>query len=342
MTLCRFDGDNGEYSLLLGRARGIEGPYTKGTYVWVEVEDLSRLENKIVCGPYIHHCVGLIEKRINLMKELMSMSYSLRQVVLDMIYQSNTGHIGGDFSVMEILVSLYMKEMNISPENQEDPDRDYFVMSKGHSVEAYYAVLSEKGFFSRQLLMECFSRFASPYIGHPNNKLSGIEMNSGSLGHGLPVCVGIAKACKMDGRQNRLYTVMGDGELAEGSVWEGAMAASQYQLDNLCAIVDRNRLQISGNTEEVMHHENLASRFSSFGWAVIETNGNDIRSLVAAYTRARSNKGKPSVIIADTTKGCGVSFMENNAQWHHKIPDETEYQQAKDELKRKKEAYRDE
>ena len=178
-------------------------------------------------------------------EELKALAYALRKNVLDMVYRAKTGHIGGDFSVMEILTSLYMKEMNISPENQDDPDRDYFVMSKGHSVEAYYSVLAAKGFLDIGDVIQNFSKFGSGYIGHPNNKLPGIEMNSGSLGHGLPVCVGIAKACRMDARPSRVYTVMGDGELAEGSVWEGVMAASQYKLDNLCAVVDRNRLQIS-------------------------------------------------------------------------------------------------
>ena len=150
-----------------------------------------------------------------------------------MIKEAKAGHIGGDFSVMDILVTLYFKQMNISPENMDDPNRDLFVMSKGHSVEAYYAVLAAKGFMDIDEVIANFSKFGSKYIGHPNNKLPGIEMNSGSLGHGLPVCVGMALASKMDNRTNRVYTVMGDGELAEGSVWEGAMAASQYKLDNL-------------------------------------------------------------------------------------------------------------
>lgn len=272
------------------------------------------------------------------MSNLGAVSYKLRKTVLDLVYQAKAGHIGGDFSVMDILVTLYMKEMNIRPENQHDPDRDYFVMSKGHSVEAYYAVLAECGFFSKEQLLEGFSQFGSDFIGHPNNKLAGIEMNSGSLGHGLPVCVGIAKACQMDRRPSRVYTVMGDGELAEGSVWEGAMAASHYQLDNLCAVVDRNGLQISGTTETVMHHENLKARFEAFGWQVITAEGNCIDSLAAAFAKARTVKGCPSLIIARTTKGCGVSFMENQAAWHHQVPTEQQYQQAVNELKEKEEA----
>ena len=276
------------------------------------------------------------------MENLKAEAYALRKNVLNMIYRAKTGHIGGDFSVMEILVSLYGKEMNISPENQNDPNRDYFVLSKGHSVEAYYSVLAAKGFFPNGELLEKYSQFGSPFIGHPNNRLPGIEMNSGSLGHGLPVCVGIAKACKMDGRPNRVYTVTGDGELAEGSVWEGVMAASQYGLDNLCATVDRNRLQISGGTEEVMHHDDLAERFRAFGWNVITAEGNDVGALCAAYETAKTVMGKPTAVIAETTKGCGVSFMEDRAEWHHRVPTEEEYDRAMEELGRKEEALRHE
>ena len=186
------------------------------------------------------------------MENLKAKAFDLRKDVVNMIMEGKGGHIGGDMSVMEILMSLYFCQMNVTPENQDSPDRDRFVLSKGHSVEAYYAVLAAKGFLDIQDVIKKFSKFGSPYIGHPNNKLPGIEMNSGSLGHGLPVCVGMALAGKKDHRDYRVYTVMGDGELAEGSVWEGFMAGHQYKLDNLCAVIDRNRLQISGNTEDVM------------------------------------------------------------------------------------------
>lgn len=271
------------------------------------------------------------------MKNLKALSFELRKNVLDMIYTAKTGHIGGDFSVMDILVTLYFKQMNISPENQEDENRDRFVLSKGHSVEAYYSVLAAKGFFPIEEVIEQFSTFGSKYIGHPNNKLPGIEMNSGSLGHGLPVCVGMALAGKMNQKEYRVYTVMGDGELAEGSVWEGAMAAGHYKLDNLCAVVDRNRLQISGGTEEVMAHDDLDARFGSFGWHVVHADGNNIDALNAAFEEAKTVKGKPTVVIADTTKGCGVSFMENQAPWHHKVPSAEEYEKATVELAEKKE-----
>lgn len=270
---------------------------------------------------------------------LKALSYKLRQDTVDLIRAGKAGHIGGDMSVMDILVELYFSQMNIGPANMDSLDRDLFVMSKGHSVEAYYSVLAEKGFFSKEQLHAEFSKFGSRFIGHPNNKLPGIEMNSGSLGHGLPVCVGMAKAGKMDNRNYRVYTVMGDGELAEGSVWEGAMAASHYKLDNLCAVVDRNRLQISGGTEEVMAHDDLHERFKSFGWNVIDVaDGNEIDQLHAAFEEAENVKGKPSVLIANTVKGKGSSVMENKANWHHKVPTDEEYTQIMKDLRTREEA----
>lgn len=270
---------------------------------------------------------------------LKALAYQLRKDTIDIIYAGKTGHIGGDMSVMEILVELYFKQMNIRPENRNDENRDLFIMSKGHSMEAYYAVLAEKGFLDKEEILQGFSKFGSKFIGHPNNKLPGIEMNSGSLGHGLPVCVGMAKAGKMDHKDYRVYVVMGDGELAEGSVWEGAMAANQYQLDNLCAVVDRNRLQISGNTEDVMGQDDLHERFQSFGWHVIDVaDGNDIDQLDAAFEEAKTVKGKPTVLIANTVKGKGSSIMENKANWHHKVPTQEEYQIIMQDLENAKEA----
>ena len=271
------------------------------------------------------------------MKELKSKVFDLRKDVLTMIYNAKTGHIGGDFSVMDILSVLYFKHMNISTENMEDYNRDYFVMSKGHSMEAYYAVLAEKGFIDREKVLNEFSSFGSKFIGHPNNKLPGIEMNSGSLGHGLPVCVGIALAAKKDNRSSRVYTVMGDGELAEGSVWEGFMAGGHFKLDNLCAVIDRNKLQISGYTEDVMGHENLEARISSFRWHVIRVDGNDVEALDRAFEEAKTVKGMPTCIIADTVKGFGGgSIMENKAEWHHKVPSKEEFEIIASELERRK------
>lgn len=273
------------------------------------------------------------------MENLTALAYDLRKDVINMICAGKAGHIGGDMSVMDTLVTLYFSQMNIGPENMDNPDRDLFVMSKGHSVEALYAVLAKKGFFSIDEVIEKFSKFGSKYIGHPNNKLPGIEMNSGSLGHGLPVCVGMALAGKMNYKNYRVYTVMGDGELAEGSVWEGAMSASQYKLDNLCAVVDRNRLQISGTTEEVMHQDNVAERFRSFGWNVIDVkDGNSIEQLNAAFEEAKTVKGKPTLLVANTIKGCGSSVMENKAAWHHHVPNDEEYAQIMKDLEARKEA----
>lgn len=268
------------------------------------------------------------------MQNLKQLAYKLRQDVIDMIISGKGGHIGGDMSVMDVLVTLYFHEMNITTDNFNTANHDHFIMSKGHSVESLYAVLSAKGFFPREQVIREFSHFGSNFIGHPNNKLPGIEMNSGALGHGLPVAVGMAIAEKMNKSSNRVYVVMGDGELAEGSIWEGAMSGANYKLDNLCAIVDRNRLQISGTTEEVMALDNLAAKWKGFGWHVILVeDGNDIEELKAAFAEAKTIKGQPSVLIANTIKGKGSPVMENKANWHHKVPNAEEYQQIMNDLK---------
>ena len=273
------------------------------------------------------------------MENLNALSYELRKNTVDIIRNGGGGHIGGDMSVMEILVELYFEEMNISPEKADDPSRDRFVMSKGHSVEALYAVLAEKGFFPLKEVLDSFSKFGSKFIGHPNNKLPGIEMNSGSLGHGLPVGVGMALAGKMNKSDYRVYVVMGDGELAEGSVWEGAMSGHNYGLDNLCAVIDRNRLQISGSTEEVMKQDDQKERWSAFGWHVVDIkNGNDIDELREGFKEAREFKGEPTVIIANTLKGCGSAVMENKASWHHHVPSDEEYAGIMKDLEKRKEA----
>lgn len=265
-------------------------------------------------------------------------SFDLRRDCVDIIVAGGGGHIGGDMSMMDVLSYLYFDEMNISPENMNDPDRDRFVLSKGHSMEAYYAVLCAKGFLDLEDVKKNFSKFGSKYIGHPNNKLPGIEMNSGSLGHGLPVCVGMALAGKMDGRDYRVYTIMGDGELAEGSVWEAVMSATQFNLDNLCAVIDRNHLQISGNTEDVMHQDSLQQRWTAFGWNVITVDGHDYKAIAKALADARACKGKPTVLIAETIKGYGSAVMENKASWHHHVPTQEEYDQIITDFAARKEA----
>ncbi len=259
--------------------------------------------------------------------KLESLRWDLRQDCVDIIMAGGGGHIGGDMSVIDALMVLYENHLRISPETADDPDRDRFVLSKGHAMEAYYAVLCHEGFLDLDDVKARFSKFKSPYIGHPNNKLCGIEMNSGSLGHGLPVAVGMALAARMDGRNYRTYVFMGDGELAEGSVWEGAMSGGNFELDNLCALVDRNRLQISGSTEDVMKQDSQEDRWAAFGWNVLSIPGNDIRALDAAFSLAKETKGKPTVIIANTTKGFGSPVMENKASWHHHLPNAEEYAQ---------------
>ena len=266
------------------------------------------------------------------MAKLEEKAAQLRLDTLDLICEAGTGHIGGDFSAMEMLTYLYYEGMNISPDNVDDPDRDRFILSKGHSVEALYSVLADRGFFDKEELHRTYSKLGSPFIGHPNNQLPGIEMNSGSLGHGLSAGVGMALAGKMDGRDYYTYVLTGDGELAEGSVWEAFMAAPHYKLDHLIVFIDRNGLQISGSTEDVMAHGDLKDKLKFFGWDVYEIPGNSFGDIRSAVRQAKAVKGSPSVIIADTVKGCGVSFMENKAGWHHRVPTPEEAQQAKEEL----------
>jgi len=255
----------------------------------------------------------------------------IRKDLLQMIYNSGEGHTGGALSSVDILVTLYYRIMKIDPKNPKWDGRDRFVLSKGHSVEGYYAILADLGFFPKEELLS-YRKFGSRLIGHPNNKVPGVELNTGALGHGLSVAVGMALAGKMDGKNYRVYTLMGDGELAEGSVWEAAMAASNYELDNLIGIIDRNRLQISGNTEEVMKLESLRKKWTAFGWEVLEIDGHNIEKLVEVFEKIPIRKGKPHVVIAHTVKGKGVSFMENDRKWHHGVPNGRQFERAMYEL----------
>lgn len=271
-------------------------------------------------------------------EELNQLRWDLRRDCVDIIMAGKGGHIGGDMSVIDALMVLYARHLNIAPDRVDDPDRDRFVLSKGHAMEAYYAVLCHEGYLDLDDVKARFSQFGSPYIGHPNNKLPGIEMNSGSLGHGLPVAVGMALAARMDKRPTRVYTIMGDGELAEGSVWEGAMSGGNYALDNLCALVDRNRLQISGCTEDVMKQDFQEERWASFGWNVLSIPGNDVAAIDEALGLASRTKGKPTVIILNTVKGCGSPIMEDKAGWHHHLPNAEEYAQIIADFSTHKEA----
>lgn len=250
----------------------------------------------------------------------------LRKATWEMIYAAKTGHTGSDLSCTDILVALYYRVMNQTAATFNDPDRDRYIQSKGHAVEILWNVLADRGYFPKADL-ETYSQFKSPYMGHPNNHVKGVEMNTGSLGHGLALSVGIAKAAKMNGQSYHTYTLMGDGEQAEGSVWEAAMAASNFKLDNLTAIIDHNGLQITGKTTDVMNSEPLKAKYEAFGWHVVEVQGNDMKALVTAL-EATPETDKPTLILADTTKGAGVKFTENKAEWHHKVPTEEQYQEA--------------
>ncbi len=259
--------------------------------------------------------------------ELKQQAVETRKSLLSMIYQAKSGHTGGALSSADIITALYFEILKLDPANPDWEGRDYFVLSKGHSVEGYLAVLARRGFFDEALL-KTFCQYKSLLIGHPNNKLPGIEMNTGALGHGLSISVGMALGLKKDKKTNRVFTLMGDGELAEGSVWEAAMAASHYKLDNLVAIIDRNHLQISGSTETVMSQEPLQQRFESFGWHVEVIEGNDMDQVVSALKAVPFTEGKPSLIIANTTKGKGVKQMEDVAAWHHGVPDQSLFEEA--------------
>ena len=267
------------------------------------------------------------------MDELTRKANALRKDIVEMVYRSSAGHVGGDLSVIDILTVLYFSIMNVSPERVNDPNRDRFLLSKGHCADALYCVLGERGFFNKQEALAAFCQFGSRFIGHPNTDVPGVELNSGSLGHGISVGAGMALAAKMDGLSYRTYVVVGDGEMAEGSNYEGMMAAGHYALDNLCVTVDCNGLQITGCTADVMNSESLADKFRSFGWHVIDVaDGHCCAGLADAYHSAAACKGKPTAVIAHTVKGKGVSFMENERAWHHGVMTEQQYHLAKREL----------
>ena len=263
-------------------------------------------------------------------RELQLKSVHLRKNTLQAIYEAGAGHTGGSLSCLDILNVLYNRILNVSPEKFSEPNRDRYVQSKGHSVEALYAVLADRGFFPEADL-KTICHYQSHYVGHPTRHIPGIEMNTGALGHGLPICIGMALAGKMDGASYRVFTLLGDGELAEGSNWEAGLAAAHYKLDNLTAIIDHNTLQITGHTRDVMSNEPLDEKWRAFGWAVKVVNGHDYAALTEALSKP-AEAGKPTCVIANTTKGKGVSFMENVAKWHHGVPSDAELKQALAEL----------
>jgi transketolase len=265
--------------------------------------------------------------------ELALKSIGYRKNILKYIKGASAGHTGGSLSCVDILNVLYNCILNINPDNFDNPDRDRYIQSKGHSVEALYVVLADKGFFPERDL-ETLCKYKSHYIGHPTRKIKGIEQNTGALGHGLSLSVGTALAGKMDQKKYRVVTLLGDGELPEGSNWEAALTAAHYKLDNLCAIIDYNKLQITGLTADVCNTDPIDKKFESFGWEVRHINGHDFKAIKETLQEVPFAKGKPSLVIAHTIKGKGVSFMENSVKWHHGVPDEKQYSEAIRELNR--------
>lgn len=251
--------------------------------------------------------------------------------LMEIVFKAKAGHIGGDLSCLNVLTVLYNAVMNINPLNLKDPDRDRFVMSKGHCVEALYVTLEAKGIIPSATL-DTLGEYGSILSGHPTIEVPGIEVNTGALGHGLSIGVGMALAAKMNHQSYKTYVLMGDGEQDEGSIYEAAMAAHQYKLDNLVAIIDRNKLQISGTTEEVMALESICQRWTSLGWDVKEMNGDDIDDIVKSFSNINFENHCPHLLISHTTKGKGVSYMENVVKWHHGVPTEEEFNLAIQEI----------
>ena len=256
----------------------------------------------------------------------------IRMDVIEEVHSAGSGHPGGSLSAADIVTALYFGEMNIDPKNPQMKGRDKFVLSKGHAAPVQYAALAEKGYFPKEELTT-LRKLGSRLQGHPNmHKLPGIEMSTGSLGQGFAVCVGMAIANKIDNDPGRIYTLLGDGELQEGLIWEAAMASAHYKLDNLCVIVDWNGLQIDGRNDDVMTVSPVDEKFKAFGFNVLTIDGHSFEQIFEAFKQARECKGKPTAIIAKTHKGRGVSFMEDQAGWHGKAPDDQQAQQAISEL----------
>ncbi len=265
-------------------------------------------------------------------KKLELMTVTIRKHVIEMLYRAKSGHPGGSLSAVDALVALYFGHMNHNPKKPCDPNRDRFVLSKGHAAPALYAVLAESGYFPISDLNN-LREINCKLQGHPVcTCVPGIEASTGSLGHGLSFATGVALAGKLDQKSYRVYVMVGDGETDEGQIWEAASSASHYKLDNLTALLDRNFLQIDGNTEDVMRLESVSDRWTAFGWHVIEINGHDITQILGALQEAEKHNRQPTLIILNTIKGKGVSFMENNVDFHGVPPNEMEYKMATEEL----------
>ena len=268
-------------------------------------------------------------------QELKRTANQVRRNIITEVYYAKAGHPGGSLSSAEIYTYLYMEEMNVDPKNPTDPERDRFVLSKGHTCPGLYGVMAEKGYFDREEL-KTFRHLGSRLQGHPSMRyLPGIDMSSGSLGQGISCAVGMALAAKLQNKNYRVYTLIGDGEIEEGQVWEASLFAGAKKLDNLCVIVDNNNLQIDGTLEEVNNPYPIDKKFEAFNFHVINVeDGHDFTQLASAFAEARATKGMPTVIICQTLKGKGISFMENKAAWHGKAPNAEEYEAAMEELER--------
>ena len=269
------------------------------------------------------------DKVLNLKKK----ATDIRLGAIEAVYNGRSGHPGGALSASDILACLYFSELNIDPKKPCDPKRDRFVLSKGHSCPALYAAMAMRGYFSKDELKN-FRKLGSLTQGHPDMKtMKGIDMSAGSLGQGFSVACGMALAAKINKEDYRTYVMIGDGESQEGQIWEATMFAAHYKLDNLCLIIDNNGLQIDGFVKDVMNTMPYPSKFRAFGWNVISIDGHNIEEILDAFEKARNTKGKPTVIVAKTVKGKGVSFMENQAGWHGKAPNDEQYKMATAELK---------
>lgn len=264
-------------------------------------------------------------------KALRRIAYKRRLEVLEMVHRTGSGHIGGDMSCMDALVTLFYEVMDVEKRKENAPDADRFILSKGHCAEALYTVLADCGFFPKERL-QTYAQFGTKLAEHPTHGLEGIDVATGALGHGFSVACGMALGKKRDKTPGHIYTLMGDGEQAEGSVWEAVMFAAKYKLDNLTAIVDRNHLQISGTTEEVMPLGDLGARYAVFGWNVVGCSGHDYAAMKEAFLTRMP--GKPTAVILDTVKGKGSPIMENKAEWHHLIPNESQYEAIRADLLR--------
>jgi transketolase len=264
--------------------------------------------------------------------DLESTAKEVRKEIIKMVYSAQSGHPGGSLSIADVITALYFKEMNINPENPNDPNRDILVMSKGHASPAVYASLALRGYFPTDILSG-FRQMNSKLEGHVHRGIPGVESSTGSLGQGLGVAIGFALASKLDNKKNRIYCILGDGEMEEGNIWESLLAGSKYKLDNLTAILDRNMIQLDGFTENIMPLGDIKSKVSAFGWETMEINGNNMYEVVNAIEYSKRERERPIFIIAHTIKGKGVSYMENNPKYHGSPPEnEEKYEQALKEL----------